>query len=218
MKGVWSIVLAGGSGSRFGGNKQVAKLGNQRVVDWSVASAKSCSEGVVLVANSEMVGDKRLPQVDVVISGGLTRSESVRRGLGALPPSTEVVVVHDAARPGAPIQMYTSVIEAVLGGADGAVPGLPISDTLKQVEDASGGKKVAATVDRDTLMLIQTPQAFSRRILEKAHADREQATDDAALVEAVGGTVMMVAGDPAATKITNPSDLVIVAHLMGLDP
>jgi 2-C-methyl-D-erythritol 4-phosphate cytidylyltransferase len=141
----------------------------------------------------------------------------VRKGLAVLPQSAEIVVIHDAARPGATIQMYLLTIEAVLGGADGAVPGLPVTDTLKQVVDAPVGKKVEATVDRNTLMAIQTPQAFSRRMLEKAHADGGQATDDAALVEAVGGIVMVVPGDPVATKITSPSDLVVVAQLMGLD-
>ena len=217
MEGVWSIVLAAGSGSRFGGNKQLAQLGDQRVVDWSVASAKSCCEGVVLVVNPQTIGDSAIPQADIVVPGGLTRSESVRKGLAVLPQSAEIVVIHDAARPGATIQMYLSTIEAVLGGADGAVPGLPVTDTLKQVVDAPVGKKVEATVDRNTLMAIQTPQAFSRRMLEKAHADGGQATDDAGLVEAVGGIVMVVPGDPAASKITSPSDLIVVAQLMGLD-
>ncbi|MBQ28599.1 MAG: 2-C-methyl-D-erythritol 4-phosphate cytidylyltransferase [Acidimicrobiaceae bacterium] len=217
MEGVWSIVLAAGSGSRFGGNKQLAQLGDQRVVDWSVASARSCCEGVVLVVNPQTIGDSAIPQADIVVPGGLTRSESVRKGLAVLPQSAEIVVIHDAARPGATIQMYLSTIEAVLGGADGAVPGLPVTDTLKQVVDAPVGKKVEATVDRNTLMTIQTPQAFSRRMLEKAHADGGQATDDAGLVEAVGGIVMVVPGDPVASKITSPSDLIVVAQLMGLD-
>ena len=217
MEGAWSIVLAAGSGSRFGGNKQLAQLGDQRVVDWSVTRARSCCEGVVLVVNAEMIGESELPQVDIVVAGGPTRSESVRNGLEVLPQSAEIVVVHDAARPGAPIQMYLSVIDAVLGGADAAVPGLPVTDTLKRVVDAPVGKKVKATVDRDTLMAIQTPQAFSKRMLEKAHAGGGQATDDAGLVEAIGGTVMVVPGDAAAIKITHPSDISIVAQLMGLD-
>ena len=80
--------------------------------------------------NTEMIGESELPQVDIVVAGGPTRSESVRNGLEVLPQSAEIVVIHDAARPGAPIQMYLSVIDAVLGGADAAVPGLPVSDTL----------------------------------------------------------------------------------------
>ena len=128
-----------------------------------------------------------------------------------------VVAVLDAARPGAPIQMFLSVSDAVRGGSDAAVPGLPVTDTLKRVVDAPVGKKVEATVDRDTLMAIQTPLAFSKRMLEKAHAGGGQATDDAGLVEAIGGTVMVVPGDAAAIKITHPSDISIVAQLMGLD-
>ena len=168
--------------------------------------------------NAEMIGELELPQVDIVVAGGPTRSESVRSGLEVLPESAEIVVIHDAARPGAPIPMYLAVIDAVLGGADAAVPGLPVTDTLKRVVDAPVGKKVAATGDRDTLMAIQTPQAFSKRMLKKAHAGGGQATDDAGLVEAIGGTVMVVPGDPAATKITRPSDILIIAQLMGLNP
>jgi 2-C-methyl-D-erythritol 4-phosphate cytidylyltransferase len=164
-----------------------------------------------------MIGESELPQADIVVAGGTTRSESVRSGLEVLPQSAEIVVIHDAARPGAPIQMYLSVIDAVLGGADAAIPGVPVTDTLKRVVDAPVGKKVAATVDRDTLMAIQTPQAFSKRMLEKAHAGDGQATDDAGLVEAIGGTVIVVPGDAAAIKITHPSDIGIVAQLMGLD-
>ncbi len=217
MEHVWSIVLAAGTGSRFGGNKQLAMLGHQRVVDWSVEVARSCSEGLILVINPENIGDTADLNVDVVVHGGATRSESVRNGLGALPDSVNIVVIHDAARPGASAALYQSVIETVKAGAEAAIPGLAVTDTLKQVKDGPGGKEVVSTMDRETITAAQTPQAFDRKMLEAAHADTQEATDDAGLVEAIGGTVKVVPGDVAAIKITTQSDLAIAAELMGLN-
>jgi len=192
-------------------------LGHQRVVEWSVDVARSCSEGVILVINPESIEETADLNVDVVVFGGDTRSESVRNGLGALPDAVTVVVIHDAARPGASTALYQSVIEAVKAGADAAVPGLAVTDTLKQVKDGPGGKEVTLTVDRDTIMAIQTPQAFDRKMLEAAHIDTREATDDAGLIEAIGGTVKVVPGDVSAIKITTQSDLAIAAELMGLN-
>jgi 2-C-methyl-D-erythritol 4-phosphate cytidylyltransferase len=96
------------------------------------------------------------------------------------------------------------VIAAVRAGADGAVPGVPLSDTVKRVRDGA----VVATVDRIDLVAVQTPQAFTAEILRRAHGLADEATDDAALVEAVGGRVVVVAGDPANVKLTNADDLV----------
>ena len=132
-------------------------------------------------------------------------------------PEATIVIVQDAARPGASVDLYRSVIEAVQAGADAAVPGLAVHDTLKRVIDTPGGKEVTETLDRDTLMAIQTPQAFRRKMLETAHARGEDATDDAGLVEAIGGTVNVVAGELAAIKITTPNDLNVAAELMGLN-
>ena len=217
MEHVWSIVLAAGSGSRFGGNKQLAMLGNQRVLDWSVEVARSCTGGVILVINPENIEDTADLNVDVVVSGGATRSESVRNGLGALPDAVNIVVIHDAARPGASAALYQSVIEAVKAGADAAIPGLAVTDTLKQVKDGPGGKEVVSTMDRAPTAAVQTPQAFDRKMLEAAHLDTREATDDAGLLEAIGGTVKVVPGDVAAIKITTQSDLAIAAELMGLN-
>tara|TARA_X000000368_G_C23035574_1_gene714434 strand:- start:566 stop:1222 length:657 start_codon:yes stop_codon:yes gene_type:complete len=212
----WSIVLAAGSGSRFGGNKQNAMLGHQRVVEWSVAAASSCSDGVVLVANPETVNDAFTADAEIVVAGGHSRSQSVRKGLKAVPPEATIIVVQDAARPGASTNLYRTVIEAVKAGADAAVPALPVVDTLKRVVETAHGIKVKETVDRADLMAIQTPQAFKRQILEAAHESGDEATDDAGLVEAVGGTVNIVPGELAAIKITTPQDLDIAAELMGL--
>ena len=114
-------------------------------------------------------------------------------------------------------QSFLSLSLTREAGADAAVPGIAIPDTLKQVQDGPSGKEVKCTLDRDTIMAIQTPQAFNRKMLEAAHADTREATDDAALIEAIGGTVEVVPGDATAIKITEPSDLVIAAELMGLN-
>ena len=192
-------------------------LGHQRVVEWSVATARTCCEGVVLVVNPDMVNDTDLPNAEIVVAGGESRSESVRNGLQVVPPEATIVIVQDAARPGASVDLYRSVIEAVQAGADAAVPGLAVHDTLKRVIDTPSGKEVTETLDRDTLMAIQTPQAFKRQMLEAAHAHGHDATDDAGLVEAIGGTVNVVAGELAAIKITTPNDLNVAAELMGLN-
>ena len=191
-------------------------LGHQRVVEWSVAAASSCSDGVVLVANPETVNDAFTADAEIVVAGGHSRSQSVRKGLKAVPPEATIIVVQDAARPGASTKLYRAVIEAVKAGADAAVPALPVVDTLKRVVETAHGIKVKETVDRADLMAIQTPQAFKRQILEAAHESGDEATDDAGLVEAVGGTVNIVPGELAAIKITTPQDLDIAAELMGL--
>ncbi len=154
--------------------------------------------------------------VDVVVAGGATRSGSVRAGLATVPDDVDVVVCHDAARPGASAGLFESVIAVVRGGADAAVPALAVSDTLKRVPEwGDSGGVVAGTVDRSGLFAIQTPQAFRREVLVAAHAGEPEATDDAALVEAAGGTVMAVPGEAAAHKVTTADDLVIVEALLG---
>ena len=197
---VWAIVVAAGSGNRFGGQKQFEQLDGRRVVDWSLAACRSVAEGVVLVVPP----DHDTPEeVDIVVNGGATRSESVRAGLGAVPAEADVVVIHDAARPFAAPALFEAVVAAVRNGADGAVPAVVVTDTIKQVADG----RVVATLDRAQLFAVQTPQAFSAEVLRRAHASGAEATDDAALVEAVGGQVVVVPGDPANTKITLPADL-----------
>jgi len=102
------------------------------------------------------------------------------------------------------------VIGAVRDGADGAVPGLAVADTLKRVDDV----RVTATVDRVGLVTVQTPQAFDAEVLRAAHASGADATDDAALVEAMGGSVVVVPGDPRNLKVTGPADLMVAAALL----
>jgi 2-C-methyl-D-erythritol 4-phosphate cytidylyltransferase len=205
---VWAVIVAAGWGERFGGPKQFAELGGARLVDHAVDTASAACDAVVLVVpdSSEWQGD----EVAALVTGGATRAESVRAGLAAVPLQAELVVVHDAARPLATPALFESVIAAVRDGADGAVPGLAVSDTLKRVDDV----RVTGTVDRVGLVTVQTPQAFAAGVLRAAHASRGEATDDAALVEELGGTVVVVPGDPRNLKITGPADLMIAAALL----
>ena len=210
---VWSIVVAAGSGRRFGGAKQFEQLGDRRVLDWALESARAVSEGVVLVLPREH-GWPDEPGVDAVVPGGATRSESVRAGLGAVPPEADVVVVHDAARPLAPVALFEAVVAAIEGGADAAVPGVPVADTIKRVAE---GEAVIETLDRRELVAVQTPQAFRAAALRAAHRDEPEATDDAALVEAAGGKVVCVPGDTRAAKLTTQEDLLLARSLVAED-
>ena len=216
---MWSIVVAGGSGRRFGQLKQFALLGGRPVLQWAVAACRTCSAGVVLVVPdaSDAPGDPDPHGADVVVTGGATRADSVRRGLAAVPADAEVVVVHDAARPLASPDLFVAVIAAVTdGGADGAVPGVPPSDTIKAVDESG---RVTDTLDRATLVAVQTPQAFRADALRRAHDEAAAgasvgATDDAMLVEALGGTVQVVPGEPGNLKITDPTDLGAAERLL----
>jgi 2-C-methyl-D-erythritol 4-phosphate cytidylyltransferase len=205
MAGVWAIVVAAGAGRRFGGAKQYKPLGGRRVLDWSVDAARTAADGVVLVVAPTAVG-RAEPAVDVVVAGADSRSGSVRAGLAAVPADAEVVLVHDAARPLAGADVFAAAVAAVRAGADAAVPAVPVGDTLRSV---AGG-----VVDRDGLLAVQTPQAFRAGALRAAHAGGGEATDDASLVEADGGKVVVVDGSPDNLKITRPTDLVVAEALL----
>ena len=209
MRSVWVIVVAAGSGSRFGRPKQYENLGGRRVLDWSLAAARAvatdASDGVVVVVPPGRAGDPA-PGVDVVVGGGATRSSSVRAGLAAVPGDAEVIVVHDGARPLAGAALFASVVEAVRGGADAAVPVVEVTDTLR---NRAGGP-----VDRGELLAVQTPQAFRASALRRAHTGDPEATDDASLVEAAGGKVVVVQGSPTNLKVTRPVDLAIAEALL----
>jgi 2-C-methyl-D-erythritol 4-phosphate cytidylyltransferase len=142
--------------------------------------------------------------------GGATRSESVRAGLALVPDDVDVVVVHDAARPLATRALYAAVLAPIRDGADAAIPAIPVVDTVKRVDDG----RVVATVPRSDLVLVQTPQAFRVARLRAAHATGGDDTDDAALVEAVGGTVVVVPGEPRNLKLTVAADLELAQALL----
>ena len=195
---VWTIIVAAGSGNRFGGQKQFMMLGDKRVIDWSRDVAHSVGSGVVVVVPAEAA------TAEGGVVGGATRSESVRRGLAAVPSEATIICVHDAARPFASEHLYREVIAAVVNGVDGAVPALPVTDTIKQV-NAQG--MVLDTPDRASLVAVQTPQAFRAAVLRAAHESGNEGTDDASLVERVGGKVVVVNGEAINRKLTTPEDL-----------
>lgn len=199
---VWVVVVAAGSGARFGRPKQYEEVGGRRVLDWSLDAARSTADGVVLVVVPGREGSAE-PGADVVVAGGDTRAASVRAGLAAVPAGAGIVVVHDAARPAASPALFAAVVDAVRAGADGAIPGVPVVDTVKRIE----GDRVVATLDRGELIAVQTPQAFRADVLRTAHAGGGESTDDSALVEAVGGRVVVVPGEPSNVKLTTRADL-----------
>jgi 2-C-methyl-D-erythritol 4-phosphate cytidylyltransferase len=206
---IWAIVVAAGSSSRFGRPKQYADLAGRRVLDWSVESARGACAGVVVVLPPADVGID-VAGADEVRAGGLTRSDSVRAGLAAVPDRAEVIVIHDAARPLARPELWSAVVAEIEAGADAAIPGVAVTDTIKRV----GPDGQVETVDRRQLVAVQTPQAFRASALRAAHRALGDATDDAALVEAAGGRVSIVAGDPDNMKVTAPADLEVLAVLL----
>jgi 2-C-methyl-D-erythritol 4-phosphate cytidylyltransferase len=146
-----------------------------------------------------------------VVAGGAERQDSVRRALAALPADVDLVLVHDAARALTPAALHEAVVAALRGGAEAVVPALPVADTVKRVD----GDRVVTTVDRADLRAVQTPQGFRRDLLDQAHTgDTAAATDDAALVERLGRTVLTVPGDPEAFKVTRPFDLLVAEAVL----
>ena len=211
---VWAVVVAAGGGQRFGGPKQFADVGGRCLVDRSVEAARSVATGVVLVLPApspsmatDAAGDHG---ADAVVTGASSRAGSVRAGLAVVPAEAEVIVVHDGVRPLASPALFRSVVDAVAAGADGAVPALALTDTVKRVDDGV----VRSTVERHGLVSVQTPQAFRADVLRRAHAAGDEATDDAGLVEALGATVRVVPGDARNVKVTTPADLDIVRVLL----
>lgn len=204
-----AVVVAAGQGTRFGGLKQFSLYDGETIAARSVRASRSVADYSVLVVPESYAGGGE--GADVVVTGGSTRAASVRRGLEHC-LDAEIVVVHDAARPLASPALFRAVVDAVRGGAGAAIPGLVLTDTVKRVSLAAGGESVVvATLERDELVAVQTPQAFLRELLERAHASGEDASDDAALVEAIGARVVVVPGEAQNVKITRPNDLELLS-------
>jgi 2-C-methyl-D-erythritol 4-phosphate cytidylyltransferase len=219
--GVWAVLVAAGSGERFGGKrpKAFANLAGRPLVAESLErlDASPWVEAIVVVAPAEweeptilLAEELGAGSVRAVVTGGATRTDSVRAGLAEVPGDTAVVLVHDAARPLLPDEVVERVVTALGDGWDAAVPALPLADTLKRAE----GESVAETVDRSGLHAVQTPQAFVPETLRRALAGSGEATDCAGLVEAAGGTVRLVEGDRRLLKVTTPADLAFVETLL----
>jgi 2-C-methyl-D-erythritol 4-phosphate cytidylyltransferase len=202
---VAAIVVAAGEGERYGSRKQFCDLGGRSVAARSIDAARSVAAFVVLVVPADSTEESH--GADAVVAGGSSRAASVRAGLAVIEDDTRVIVVHDAARPLASPALFTAVVGALGDGSlAAAVPGLAIADTVKRI----GGVDdpiVIETLDRATLVAVQTPQAFLADTLRQAHRDGRDATDDASLVEAIGGKVGVVAGEPRNRKLTTGDDL-----------
>jgi len=210
---VWAVLVAAGRGERLGEDKPkaFARLGELpmlaeplRRLDESpwideivVVAPPEWEEPAILLA--EEVGASK---VSACVTGGATRTESVRAGVAEVPEEAAVILVHDAARPLVSDEVIERVISALGEGFDGAVPSLPVSDTVKRVRDGV----VVETVPRDELVTVQTPQAFVAPVLRSA-LEGSEGSDCASLVEANGGRIKVVAGDERLLKVTTPADL-----------
>lgn len=215
---VWAVLAAAGRGERLGSDrpKAFARLGGRPLLAESlerlegsgwveqivIAAPPGWEEPSILVAE-EIAATK----VSSAVTGGASRSESVRLALEDVPDDAAVVLVHDAARPLLPEEVIGRVLAPLSEGWDGVVPALPLADTVKRVE----GERVVETVSRTHLVAVQTPQAFLADVLRRAVAgDLASATDCSSLVEAQGGRVRWVEGDPRLRKVTDAGDLAVV--------
>jgi 2-C-methyl-D-erythritol 4-phosphate cytidylyltransferase len=209
-----AIVLAAGAGRRLGAEipKAFLPIGDRPMLAVAAAAAAaSPAIAAIVVAAPAGYEDaaigclEGLPVPATVVVGGATRQASVRAALAVL-DGPEIVAIHDAARPFAPPDLFTEVVRAVASGADGAIPVIALTDTVKRLD----GLRVVDTVPRDDLGLAQTPQAFRVEALRRAHEEATHAgysvTDDAMLLERVG-SVVAVPGDPRNFKITSMLDL-----------
>jgi 2-C-methyl-D-erythritol 4-phosphate cytidylyltransferase len=224
---VAAIVPAAGRGERLGPGtpKALRLLGGVPLLVHAVRNLAAARQVdlVVVAAPPDQVTEVRALLRDHhagaalhVVAGGPTRIESVRAALAALPDEVAIVLVHDAARPLAPVELVDAVVARVRAGADAVVPGVQVTDTVKRVE----GEVVVETVDRRPLRAIQTPQGFRRTVLEQAHlaalatGGDADVTDDGALVERAGHPVVVVPGAEEAFKVTRPLDLVLAEAVL----
>jgi 2-C-methyl-D-erythritol 4-phosphate cytidylyltransferase len=213
------VIVAAGSGSRFGGEpKQFRQLGGAPLLAWSCstfARQRRISE-VVVVVPDRIADDPPAwlsERAGRVVAGGRTRRESVARGLEALSGGHATVLVHDGARPFATPGLIDRVLNAT--GEFAAIPGLSLTDTVKMVD---AGDRVLSTLDRDRLRTVQTPQGFPLDLLRELHSSAEErgtpATDDAYLAELAGIPVRIVGGSALNLKITTPEDLALAEWLI----
>lgn len=210
------VVPAGGAGTRLGPGapKALRLLAGEPLLVHAVRRLRECPSlgPVVVAAPTADVAEVATLLAELgatVVAGGAQRQDSVRLALAALPQDVDLVLVHDAARALVPVAVVEAVVASLRGGAEAVVPVLPVTDTVKRV--AAG--VVVETLPREDLVAVQTPQGFARPVLERAHASWPDgsvaATDDAAMVEALGVQVATVPGSPEAFKVTRPVDLLL---------
>jgi 2-C-methyl-D-erythritol 4-phosphate cytidylyltransferase len=216
--------MAAGRGERFAGNapKQLSLISGRPMVAWSIERFAGCADikTIVLVVPPDQdeawqaaMAEPSGEHVDRMVPGGDRRQDSVRLGIGALPDEVTHVLVHDAARPCLPAELLDRIVKA-LGEYSAVVPAVPAVDTL--VVDTGGS--VDAIVDRATVAAVQTPQAFEKELLLRAHrkalAEGLESSDDGSLVLALGEHVATVPGDRKNIKVTYPDDVPIAEAIL----
>jgi len=210
-----AIIAAAGSGERFGAAipKALIQLGDRTLLEHAVAAISAVADQIVVTAPAGYEDQiKKLVGDDVsVVTGGATRSESVRAGLAAI-NNADFVLVHDAARALASVELAKRVVASLHTGALAVVPVLPVVDTLQEV---SADGKVLAAIDRTPLRRVQTPQGFTYSVLQEVHQGAQDATDDSTLALNAGHGVATVVGEERALKITTPSDLATALTFLG---
>ena len=211
-----AIIAAAGSGERFGASipKALIQLGDRTLIEHAVSAISSVADQIIVTAPAghekeiqTLVGDGI-----TVVTGGATRSESVRIGLSKVSAGAEYVLIHDAARALASPDLAKRVVASLKSGDVAVIPGLAHTDTVKIV-DASG--IVSSTPDRAAMRRVQTPQGFTYAVINQAHAASGEATDDAALVESLGKPVRVIDGEERAIKITTPADMATALQFLG---
>lgn len=250
MSAVWGILLAAGSGARFGGPKQYQELGGQTLLQRSLAPLLECCDGVVLVVpggsasppptpspgssepsspgsseppspgNAERAsqdgGDQSWGSRVVLVAGGDSRAASVRAGLAAVPAGATVIVVADAAHPLASPSLVRQLVAQVQAGADGAIPGLPLTEVIGRVSDDG---VLVGSLPRAGHVLVQTPHAFRADLLRRAHAGGADGVEDSAMVAALDvdgrpARVVVLPGEPANLHVTTAAELELARRLV----
>ena len=203
-----AIIAAAGIGHRLGANlpKSLVKLIDKTLLEHAVANLAPVAQLLIVTAPAgyEEEYKKLLGEEVEVITGGVLRSDSIRIAIAKIPNNYEYVLVHDAARALASTRLASEVINQLIRGQQAVIPTLEVIDTIKEVDNQG---YVRNTLNRSALKIVQTPQGFNRSVLERAHLASEDATDDAALVEALGIKVKTIAGEDQAFKITTKGDI-----------
>jgi 2-C-methyl-D-erythritol 4-phosphate cytidylyltransferase len=219
---VWAVLAAAGRGERLGVDrpKAFAALGGRPMLAESLErlEASGWIDSIVVVAPPDweepvilLAEELGCGKVVASVAGGESRADSVRIGVGEVADDAAVILVHDAARPLVTEEVVDRVLTPLNEGWDGAVPGLPLVDTVKRVHDDA----VEETLRREELVTVQTPQAFVASVFREAMGGSGDATDCSSFVEARGGRVKVVPGDPRLLKVTTAEDLALVESWLG---
>jgi 2-C-methyl-D-erythritol 4-phosphate cytidylyltransferase len=218
---VTAVIAAAGSGERLGagGPKAFALLGGRPMIDWSLDACRACGSVAAIVV-AVPAGHAHGLQEVVIVEGGVTRAESVANALIAV--DTELVAIHDAARPLLTPKLLDDLVAELVANpdADGIIAAAPITDTVKKVRGISGRSErpdipqISETVDRGELWAAQTPQVFRTEALRKALRSADSVTDEAMLIEATGGKVLVHDPGVANLKVTTPVDLRVAELLL----